>query len=348
MTPALMLTDAPPPPPFEVPKHLPQEIVDLILSELISLHDHDPAYQWTHFRGLTRFHRKQLDGHFLHYWFQKLTLTLYGSPDEYIEYRTEGIPTNTGEVWYKMERFVKKGAVYAGMPSSYSTYYTLLWWQNLVVGKLCSCEDKKRRPNHLILRMGEGILNEGFTGGGLLSDMQLPGLEVDEDSSNLRFDWLAAFSRFFGEEMIMRRPGKELLRRFEEKTAGRRIRRSTPAAIFAGRVSKHKFLRWVYQPLRRELLTAWRDHLSISPFPTLPFDVTRHIPSPLRGNYNPRVRSYENGVDCPRIQQIAFVEESMVFHVPGWEKWDIRGVARLRVTEQEVTAYRRSQPWRTR
>jgi hypothetical protein len=190
--------------------------------------------------------------------------------------------------------------------------------------------------------MGEGVLNEGYTGGGLLSDMQLPGVEVAQDATRLWFDWRSAFSRLFGEEMIMRRFGRELLRRFEDNTAGISCRGSRSGfrrTAFADRGSQHGFLRRVYQPLRRQLLVAWRDHLASSSVPAPPFDVARHIPSPLQGNYTPRVRRRIHREDCPTIQDIAFVEESMVFHIPGWEKWDVAKVAHLREREQRVWFY---------
>jgi hypothetical protein len=185
---AAMLTDPPPQPPLEIPKHLPQEIVDLILSELISLYDHDPAYQWTHFRCLTRFHRKQLDDYFLHNWLPKLTLTLYDSPDEYIEYRTAGILNRTGKAQYRIKRYVNnisRDATRHVVSDDVPSYARTVWHDRVAGAAYIWYRDEKWRRNRLILRMGEGVLNEGYTGGGLLSDMQLPGVEVAQDATRL-------------------------------------------------------------------------------------------------------------------------------------------------------------------
>jgi len=327
----------PPPTYFQPPTQLPREIIDHILSALVSLYADDPAYQWIHLRCLTRFHRNHLHHHFLHYWLPKLLLTLYDGPDTYVEYCAWGLQKSTGKVRFKVKRCVGENANFE-QPTPGT------WWHDRLMRTTYPIGDERRRGKYIILRMGEGVLNEGYAGGGLLSDMQLPGLEVDACAANLWFDWQAAFSRLFGEEMVMQRFREKLLRRFSPATVNTR---TVKAQMCVGRRAEvHGFLRDRYQPLRRELLVRYRDHLSSSTSTPTPFNINPHIVTPRLAIRQPGPRSPVHSEDGPTIHEFAFVEESMVFHVPGWETWDVRDVARLRAVEQQAWFQGNVDMWR--
>ncbi|KAI4929072.1 hypothetical protein J4E85_005696 [Alternaria conjuncta] len=61
---------------------LPRELIDQIITTLITLHSHDPAYQWTNLRHITRHHKAHLEQRFLAHWVPKLSFEIphdYGS-----------------------------------------------------------------------------------------------------------------------------------------------------------------------------------------------------------------------------------------------------------------------------
>ncbi|OAG19961.1 hypothetical protein CC77DRAFT_1062290 [Alternaria alternata] len=55
---------------------LPRELIDHIISSLIALYDHDPAYQWTYLRHITRHHKAHLEQNFLRFWIPKLSFQI--------------------------------------------------------------------------------------------------------------------------------------------------------------------------------------------------------------------------------------------------------------------------------
>ncbi|CAN9284319.1 unnamed protein product [Alternaria alternata] len=55
---------------------LPRELIDHIISSLIALYDHDPAYQWTYLRHITRHHKAHLEQNFLRFWVPKLSFQI--------------------------------------------------------------------------------------------------------------------------------------------------------------------------------------------------------------------------------------------------------------------------------
>jgi hypothetical protein len=55
---------------------LPRELIDHIISSLIALYDHDPAYQWTYLRHITRHHKAHLEQNFLNFWVPKLSFQI--------------------------------------------------------------------------------------------------------------------------------------------------------------------------------------------------------------------------------------------------------------------------------
>jgi hypothetical protein len=61
------------------------------------------------------------------------------------------------------------------------------------------------------VRLGEGILNEGYAGGGIVSDAIVPELTEKEKWKYIYFDWKKLFDNVFGEEMAMRRATEKLV-----------------------------------------------------------------------------------------------------------------------------------------
>jgi hypothetical protein len=57
-------------------QRLPRELIGLIISSLIALYDHDPVYQLTCLRHITRHHKAHLEQHFLNFWVPKLSIEI--------------------------------------------------------------------------------------------------------------------------------------------------------------------------------------------------------------------------------------------------------------------------------
>lgn len=71
----------------------------------------------------------------------------------------------------------------------------------------------------VILRLDEGFSSRGnFRGGYIISDSELPGLEVSEDGLVLRFDWRGALKSLFREETLLRKHHEEMVRKFPSQT----------------------------------------------------------------------------------------------------------------------------------
>lgn len=78
----------------------PRELTDLIITNLVELHVRKPATQWTQLRHITRFHKSQIETHFLTYWLSKLHLyacnACPASGRIMIEYRAHSVKKVTG------------------------------------------------------------------------------------------------------------------------------------------------------------------------------------------------------------------------------------------------------------
>lgn len=66
-------------------------------------------------------------------------------------------------------------------------------WEEYSTGNRC-----------VTVRLGEGILNNGFAGGYILNDTFLPGLQVEEDGHTVGFRWREALGELMREEMFMK------------------------------------------------------------------------------------------------------------------------------------------------
>lgn len=298
---------------------LPRELIDTIISCLIILSDPDPIYQWTCLRHITRFHKVQVEQHFLAFWVPKLSLTV--SEDEYT-------------VQYKARRIDKDDKSGKSRDSSSSNNIMRFepragWqalsgqredWAELVMRTTYSVGEEERREKRLIVRLGERVLNKGFAQGGIVSDIQVPKLRVDAYGGDLCFDWKMLFTGLFREELAMRRLRDMLLHDFLPT-----IRATKPETRHT---VIHDFLCDHYQTQRREMLIHYRDHITSSQNLT-PFSMTPYLKL-AKIEYYPSSHSST----YPSIVRVIRKEESMVFHVPGWEHWSVREVARLRVKEE--------------
>lgn len=172
---------------INTPTNLPRELIDHIITLLINSHSHDPAYQWTHFRQITRFHKSQLEKHFLHFWLPKLIVTIYANMDDAISYRAKGLR--------KTDKHVVKFQAREGWndldPDQREVWPAVKWNGEL--------------RGTVIVRLGESVLNEGRKGGGIINDCVIPGLEVEVGSPVIWFNWYALFGVLFSEVMLMRK-----------------------------------------------------------------------------------------------------------------------------------------------
>ena len=177
---------------------LPRELIDNIIAELILLHDHDPAYQWTHLRHLARYHKPRIEQHFLNFWVPKLTLTL-----------TEFEPGVRFSAAIENEKSEdnQSGDGHVDVPTVRFTRCT--WdgdWGLETARATRPAEDGTRPSISLVAMLGEGVLNKGFTKGGIFSHIRVPGLNNEETTPiELYLEWKPLFTQLFDEEMLMRR-----------------------------------------------------------------------------------------------------------------------------------------------
>lgn len=297
------------PRPFQVkpPPYFLREIIDLIISSLISLYDHDPAYQWSRLRFITRFHKRELEHYFLRFWLPKLTIAV-PSFDFIVDYAAWGINKKTGHACFKMR---------SGFNELQSHPIMQPFWAEHIMSTTYPLGDEIMRNRTLLIRLGVGVLSDGFSSGHIISDIRLPSLNANEDGTNIWFDWKVLFTRMFSEEMLMRKFRAKLLESYVPT-----IRATKPETRHS---LVHSFLRERYQLQRREMLWRYRDHTAAN---ETRFDFSPCLSWPRR-RYKPG--SFWHKLD---IIDIVSQEESMVFQVPGWHGWNVREVACARAQEE--------------
>lgn len=183
-------------------------------------------------------------------------------------------------------------------------------------------DDEAAREKNFLIQLGERVLCNGYTGGGIMSDMMLPGLSTNDDGTKFWFDWKAFFTSLFTEEMLAKRMKDGILEWF--------IPTNGKTTLQTSRATVHEFLTIRYQVQRRWMLMHYRNHFaSTSPDTTsaASFVDTFVDPSyshePLRGSSPSALFANLNPMR----------EESMVFHVPDWRSLSVREIARLRAVE---------------
>ena len=310
---------------------LAREVVDLIVTHLISLHDHDPAYQWTCLRHITRFHRAQIEQQFHKFWLKHLRLTVneYG---EVLEFRA--VPGGTLQLEDQRSNSINASTICRRRnlvqfePSNPRRAERLLhspqdlgYWQHLIEASTYPVGDESRRAKRIIVFLGEGVLNKGYSGVCVMSDISIPRLSMK--GRVISFNWKVLFSNLLGEEMLMRRFRDRLLADFIPTIKVTKLSKQHAAM--------ETFLRNSYQEQRRLMIYCYREHCAppiVGSRTT--FDLTPFLQKPRRRPFD------DDGNDFEPLLQLLREEDSMVFAVPDWERLSIGDVARFR--GQEIRA----------
>lgn len=179
---------------------LPLELIERILDLLIDDYDQDPAYQWTTLRHMARRQMRRIERHFYRQWVPKLTITLYSGSRCQMDYTVadrdrEGVNFESGRV-----RFQTSAA--SPSDSLNKDHIRTLWDQYSF----------ENRVAHL--RLGEGVLCRGMTGGYIVNDTDIVDLKVESEGLGITFDWRRTFDALLREEIMMRKLQAEMVRDF--------------------------------------------------------------------------------------------------------------------------------------
>ncbi|KAF1839044.1 hypothetical protein BDW02DRAFT_274263 [Decorospora gaudefroyi] len=155
--------------------HLPRELIDTIISSFISLHDHDPAYQWTQLQHITHHHRSQIEQHFRASWLPHLRLIV----------QDPGMLVSGHEVYIGFG-LAKSGIEPADSQSGNDTVRFTVDVQG---------PQSLIRPNRtesggadepigypdvkFFVVFGEGVLNKGYAGGGISNEICIPSRTIN-------------------------------------------------------------------------------------------------------------------------------------------------------------------------
>ncbi|KAI1381043.1 hypothetical protein F4677DRAFT_405685 [Hypoxylon crocopeplum] len=175
---------------------LPLELIERILDLLIDDYDRDPAYQWTTLRHTARRQMRRIERHFLRQWMPNLTITLYSGPRCQIDYK---LPESVSEDSLDTGR-VRFQTLGASLSESLNKEDIRTLWSQYSF---------ENRVAHL--RLGEGILNHGMTGGYIVNDTDIVDLQVENDGLDIIFDWRRTFDALLREEMMMRKLQAEMI-----------------------------------------------------------------------------------------------------------------------------------------
>lgn len=178
---------------------LPPELTEQILTTLVDEYDDNPAQQWT-LRHLSHHQKHRIEQRFCDYWLPKLIVTIYGGAWSSVDYKLSGLEKSEsasgsdgpGDVAHFQ-------APQEEDPRIRQEYLVELWggysFENPVAH----------------LRLGEGLLNDGFKSGYIVNDTEIPGLKVDESGSNIRFNWRGAFDALLREEIMLQKLHDEMV-----------------------------------------------------------------------------------------------------------------------------------------
>jgi hypothetical protein len=279
------------------PPNFPRELTDLIITYLIHLYDHDPATQWTHLRNIMRFHKAQIEQNFLVYWLPRLRVNMY-----------DVCPSTTDPIVFRPNNIRKKTGIVHFRASTHVPSHPSVDWLWAKQHFHSPTPADLWNDRRCILRLDSPLLNRGYIGGGLLSDTPIPDMQCDDTGMNVWFEWRMLFSRMFAEEMALRQAREEAVQMFMHDLRVTK-RQKRDEAVWG-------FLRENYAMLRGEVLKAFRS-TSVSYWVALPIS-----PSHERNTH-------------PNNATLIRREVSMVFFVPGWEKWNVRKIANYRVREEK-------------
>ncbi|KAI8940947.1 hypothetical protein NX059_002200 [Plenodomus lindquistii] len=316
---------------------LPNELAHLIITHLVDLHNNDPVYQWTHLRCITRLHRAQVERHFYDFWLPRLSVIhahynggfqFKMAPDQPDQRSEKDIAK------FQMQRQDIPGTGGRSITQAdISNQLSLLEFHNRCRSRMAHYERDHRPFQYIqgeelpmVIRMGEGIMNRGYSGGGIITDMQLP--ELTFNASNVKFNWRLLFTNWFAEELLMQRMRDELLRA------------TPPLEITLGtsqtdRKSTHQILRRWYQSQRREMIEAFRVRKAARPR-NFKFNIAPFLYAPA-SPMTPKepIRSFS-------LLPFVHEEESMIFAVTNWEMWSEEELINIRLAEvgQELEAFK--------
>ncbi|KAI1104471.1 hypothetical protein F4804DRAFT_187058 [Jackrogersella minutella] len=175
-------------------RRLPRELIDQIMDFVVDDYQLDPAYQWSILRHTSERQCRRIERYFLTYWVPKLTITLYSGPRCQIDYRLSDREKDldTSRVRFQTVGLGVSDALNKGDIRALWDHYSF-----------------ENRVAHL--RLGEGLLNHGMTGGYIVNDTDIVDLKVDDDGFGIVFDWRRTFDALLREELMMRKLQVEMV-----------------------------------------------------------------------------------------------------------------------------------------
>ncbi|OTA90980.1 hypothetical protein M434DRAFT_358078 [Hypoxylon sp. CO27-5] len=175
---------------------LPLELIERILDLLVDDYGQDPAYQWTTLRHIARRQMRRIERHFWHQWVPNLTITLYSGPRCQIDYKLSNHISDNG---------FETGRVRFQTPGTNLS-------NSLNKGDIRALWDHYSFENRVAhLRLAEGLLNHGMTGGYIVNDTDIVDLKVEDDGLGILFDWRQTFDALLREDVMMRRLQAEMV-----------------------------------------------------------------------------------------------------------------------------------------
>ncbi|KAK2762191.1 hypothetical protein FQN54_001200 [Arachnomyces sp. PD_36] len=300
---------------------LPPELTEQILSTLVDEHEDNPAQHWA-LRHLSHHQKRRIEQHFCDYWLPKLIVTIYGGAWTSIDYKLTGLEKSSPITDGLND--VAHFQASEDLDSRIRQEYLKELWDGH------SVESPKAH-----LRLGEGLLNDGFKGGYIVNDTEIPHLKVDESGTNIRFDWRGAFDALLREEIMLRKIHDEMI---AEKTAKWRLENDWPELKAIPSDVYMAFLCSEIQMQRRVAARKHRIHRYDPSGETKPpfHKLSQH----LHGQTATLTDGMpDGGCFCcnrkagPDIFEVITKEESMVLLYPGWKSLDLEALVDLYAEE---------------
>lgn len=321
----------------ELSAQFPRELTDMVLTELVLLHNDGPAHQWTHLRLLSQHLKASVEQHFRDFWLPKLSfaISIYGFPDA--ECIVFGPPQGKSARFEKREGDASRE--YAVFEADHDQKYMttalgseLIGWLHRATRPVLWPPQDNEHPKSIFVRLGEGTLNKGFTKGGIVSNTAVPGIKINTETDpwQLSFDWKSMFTWLLTEETLLQSFRNKLLDNFLPEI-------ETVKGWEARQVAIYGFLLRRYQVQSKSILAAYWDHVAqhassdasrsvYSPAET--FDVTPYVKQPnLR---HPHASAFDFDAAISSLGG----GQSIVFYIPGWQTWSIYQLARMRILDE--------------
>ncbi|KAI0179219.1 hypothetical protein GGR52DRAFT_296932 [Hypoxylon sp. FL1284] len=302
---------------------LPLELVERILDMLVEDHEQDPAFQWTTLRHTSGRQMRRIERHFLSYWLPQLTITLYSGPRCQIDYHlsppSSQENSNSSSLATGRARFQAPDEVPVDDHAASGEDLRALWGRY----------GFENRVAHL--RLGEGVLSHGMTGGYVVNDTDIVGLEVAHDGLAIEFDWRRTLDALLREEVMMRKLQTQMVENRKATLAAERrwppfprIQRIALVKQFVLDIQMAKRVATQQHRLRRHDPTGQTLLGSLTPEsrhlhkqqPVTPSSSSSSLPpQPVRTCC--AVCSRRSG---PSIFEVVACEESVVLSLDGWQR----------------------------